>query len=191
VLWDNSPIHPVAFSMQKRNFQKNATAFHNLRSHQTHGTKTLQAIKEDSMMHLVFSFFRGEDVFSDYGLWVFLSIASVALFAVFIPLITFIDNRRKEREAFYRSETIRRVAEASPDSSRATIDLLHAQNRIGLMKTREALKIAGIINVGVGVALIPFLGALVNWNVGLCGLIPACIGMAMLVYVYILAEPIV
>jgi hypothetical protein len=142
------------------------------------------------MMHLVFSFFRNEDVFTNYGLWIFLSIASVALFAVFIPLITYIDNRRKEREAFYRSETIRRIAEASPDSSRATIDLLHAQTRIGLLKTREGMKIAGIINVGVGVALIPFLGALVNWNVGLCGLIPACIGMAMLVYVYILAEPI-
>jgi Domain of unknown function (DUF6249) len=141
--------------------------------------------------HLVLSFFANKDVFNNYGLWIFLSIASVALFAVFIPLVTFIDNRRKEREAFYRSETIRRIAEASPDGSRATIELLHQQNRMSLIKTREGLKIGGIITLGVGVGVVIFLIPMVGIHVALCGLIPAFVGLAMLVYVYILAEPIV
>jgi hypothetical protein len=143
------------------------------------------------MTHLAFSFFGPDEVFSNYGLWIFLSIASVAMFAVFIPLVTFIDSRRKEREAFYKSETIRRVAEASPDGSRATIELLHAQNRMNLIRTREGLKVGGVITLGVGVGLVIFLIPLVGVHVALCGLIPAFVGLAMLVYVYILAEPLV
>ena len=141
------------------------------------------------MEQLVTNFFGAPDI-HDFGLWMFLSVSTVALFAVFIPLVTFIKSRQEEREAFYKAETIRRIAAAPGDGAKATIDLLHAESRIGLAKTREALKIAGIINVGVGVGLIPFLGALVNWNVALCGLIPACVGMAMLVYVFVLAAPV-
>lgn len=141
-------------------------------------------------MHLAFSLFQGRgDVFGNNGLWAFLAIGAVALFGIFLPFTTYLESRRKEREAFYKSETIRRIAEAPGDGGKATIELLHAQNRIAMAKTREALKIAGIINVGVGVGLIPFLGALVNWNVAMCGLVPACIGMAMLVYVFVLAAP--
>jgi hypothetical protein len=142
------------------------------------------------MMHFAISLFEGrDDVFGSFGLWAFLAIGAVALFGVFLPFTTYLESRRKEREAFYKAETIRRIAEAPGDGARSTIELLQAQNRIGLAKTREALKIAGIINIGVGVGLIPFLGELVNWSVALCGLIPACIGMAMLVYVFVLAAP--
>ena len=30
-----------------------------------------------------------------FGLWMFLSVGAVALFVVFIPVVTFLDNRRK------------------------------------------------------------------------------------------------
>ena len=142
------------------------------------------------MAHFVLSLLNRDDVFSNYGLWAFLSIGAVALFAVFIPLVTYINSRQEEREAFYKAETIRRVAEAPPDSSIATIEFMREQNRISRIKAREGLKIGGIINVGVGVALFIFLRALVNPSVGLCGLIPAMIGIAMLVYVFLLAAPI-
>jgi hypothetical protein len=143
------------------------------------------------MTHLALSFFGRDEVFSNYGLWIFLSIASVALFAVFIPLVTFIESRRKEREAFYKSETIRRVSEASPDGSRATIEMLHEQNRMSLIRTREGLKIGGVITLGAGVGVVIFLIPMVGVHVAMCGLIPAFVGLAMLVYVYILAEPLV
>jgi hypothetical protein len=142
------------------------------------------------MMHLVSLLFGSEEVFGSFGLWAFLSVGAVALFGVFIPLVTWIENRRKERDAFYKSETIRRVAEASGDSAKATVELLREQHRMALQKTREGMKIAGIINLCVGIALIPFLRVLVGWDVALCGLIPGMIGIGMLVYVYILAEPL-
>jgi len=45
------------------------------------------------MMHLAGLLFGSEEVFESFGLWAFLSIGAVALFAVFIPLVTYIDGR--------------------------------------------------------------------------------------------------
>ena len=143
------------------------------------------------MTHLGVLLFGSEEVFGSFGLWAFVSVSAVALFGVFIPLVTWIENRRKERDAFYKSETIRRVAEASTDSARTTVELLREQHRMGLQKTREGMKIAGIINVCVGIGLLIFLRALIGAEpVYLCGLIPGFIGVGMLVYVYVLAEPL-
>jgi hypothetical protein len=134
-------------------------------------------------------FFDAPDL-NGIGVWLFLSISTVALFVIFIPLVTFIKSRQEEREAFYKAEVIRRVAEASSDSAKATIDFMREQNRISRLKAREGLKIGGLINVGVGIALVIFLRALISMQIALCGLIPAFIGVAMLTYVFFLAAPV-
>jgi hypothetical protein len=128
---------------------------------------------------------------SDLGRWAFLSVGAISLFGILVPAVTWIEGRRKEREAFYRAETFRRVAEASGEGARAALELLREDQRQKGSKLREGMKIGGIINVGVGLGLLIFLHALVgNEPVYLCGLIPGFIGAAMLVYVYLLAEPI-
>jgi hypothetical protein len=141
------------------------------------------------MAHLAMHFFDAPDL-NGIGVWLFLSISTVALFVIFIPLVTFIKSRQEEREAFYKAEVIRRVAEASSDSAKATIDFMREQNRISRLKAREGLKIGGLINVGVGIALVIFLRALISMQIALCGLIPAFIGVAMLTYVFFLAAPV-
>jgi hypothetical protein len=156
------------------------------------GRKSLQMDQEDSMTHLAIAFFGAEEAFGAFGLWAFLSVGAVALFAVFLPITTWLESRRKEREAFYKSETIRRVAEASGDGARATIELLREEERRKIIKARESFKIGGVINLGVGIGLVIFLRALLSGGgtrpVYLCGLIPTFIGVAMLVYVYFLAS---
>jgi hypothetical protein len=142
------------------------------------------------MTHLVMALFGSEEVFGSFGMWAFLSIGAVALFGIFIPVTSWIDSRRKEREQFYKAETIRRVAEASPDGAQATVNLLREQDRLNRLKAREGLKIGGVINIGVGIGLVLFLRALTGPQVALCGLIPGFIGVGMLVYVYVLASPI-
>lgn len=142
------------------------------------------------MTHLVLALFGSEEVFGGFGMWAFLSIGAVALFGIFIPVTSWIDSRRKEREQFYKAETIRRVAEASPDGAQATVNLLREQDRLNRLKAREGLKIGGVINMGVGIGLVLFLRALTGPQVALCGLIPGFIGVGMLVYVYVLASPI-
>ncbi|HUB50682.1 MAG TPA: DUF6249 domain-containing protein [Terracidiphilus sp.] len=144
------------------------------------------------MMHLVMTFFDDTVLGPAGALWIFLSVGAVAVFAVFIPLVSWIDSRRKEREAYYRAETLRRVAESTSEGSKATLELLWEENRQKLLRMHEGLKIAGVVNMGVGLGLIPFLKMLLpNQAVFLCGLIPLMIGVAMLVYVYVLAAPVV
>jgi hypothetical protein len=144
------------------------------------------------MTHMLMMLFNDSGVPNEIGLWIFLSVGAVALFGVFIPLVSWMESRRKEREAFYRSETLRRVSEASGEGAKATMELLWAENRQKQIQTREGLKIGGLINVGVGIGLLPFLKMLLPGQaVYLCGLIPLMVGVAMLVYVYVLAAPVV
>jgi hypothetical protein len=142
------------------------------------------------MTHLIISLFPSGDNMGGIGLWAFLAVGAVALFGIFLPVTTWLDTRRKESEAFHKSETIRRIAEAPPEGAKATTELLREQDRLSRIKAREGLKIGGIINIGVGLALIIFLRALTGPQVALCGLIPGFIGVGMLIYVYVLAAPI-
>ena len=144
------------------------------------------------MTHLALHLLGDSDqaLFGSMGLWLFLSVGAVALFVVFIPLVTWIDNRRKEREAFYKADTVRRLAEASGEGAKAAIELMREEERIKTMKTIEGMKIGGVINIGVGIGLIIFLRVLLGSGSGspyLCGLIPGFIGIAMLAYVLFLA----
>jgi hypothetical protein len=75
------------------------------------------------------------------------------------------------------------------------VELLREDERIKASKTREGLKIAGLINVAVGIGLMIFLHALLGaerdaGSVYLVGLIPGFVGAALLAYVYLLAPPL-
>lgn len=145
------------------------------------------------MIHLTGLFFGPDEIFSNYGLWAFLSIGAVSLFGVFIPLVTWIDRRGKEREAYYQAETFRRMAESSGDGAKAAMEMMREQGRQKQIKILEGMKIGGVINIGVGVALVIFLRTMLGGGTGtpwLCGLIPGLIGVAMLVYVFALARPV-
>jgi hypothetical protein len=83
---------------------------------------------------------------------------------------------------------MRRLAESSGDGAKAAIELLREQARQDGAKKREGMKIGGLVNVAVGVALMIFLKYLVkDAPVFLCGLIPGLIGVALLTYVLLLA----
>jgi hypothetical protein len=126
-----------------------------------------------------------------FGMWMFLSIGAVALFVVFIPLTSWIDSQRREREAFYKAETMRRMVESSGDGAKAAVELLREQSRQEQTKKREGMKIAGLINIAVGVGLMIFLRALTGANGPyLCGLIPGLIGVALLAYALFLAPKV-
>jgi hypothetical protein len=144
------------------------------------------------MAHLIMMYF-GSEIVENMGLWIFLSVGAIALFGIFIPVVTYIDKRAQEREAYYKAETMRRLAESSTEGAKMAIDLLREEGRQKQIKRIEGLKIGGLINVGVGIALIAFLRSLVPGDQGtpyLCGLIPGFVGVAMLVYAFFLARPV-
>jgi hypothetical protein len=161
--------------------QQNATGRATPLSHRLQwGENPRQKDKEDCMGDI-----------GPVGVWVFLSIGAVALFGVFLPVVTWIDSQRKEREAFYQAETFRRLAESSGEGAKAAIELMREQTRQKRLKQREGMKISGLINIGLGAGLCIFLRVLTGpggpW---LSGLIPGFIGVALLTYVLFFAAPV-
>ena len=119
----------------------------------------------------------------------------IVIVFTFTAIVHWSESQRKEREAYYKSETLRRISEASGQGASAAVELLREDERIKASKTREGLKIAGLINVAVGIGLIIFLHALLGaerdaGSVYLVGLIPGFVGAALLAYVYLLAPPL-
>ncbi|MDR3774047.1 MAG: DUF6249 domain-containing protein [Terracidiphilus sp.] len=118
-------------------------------------------------------------------------LAIIAVVFTFTAVVHGVDSSRKEREAFYRAETLKRLAEAPGEGAKTAIELMREDERIKRVKAREGMKIGGLLNIGVGVGLVIFLHALVRDEpVYLCGLIPGLIGVALLSYVYFLAAPL-
>jgi hypothetical protein len=123
-------------------------------------------------------------------LFMFPLVIIVVVFA-FTGVVHWVDSQRKEREAYYRADTLKRMSDAPSDGAKAAFDLLREQDRLNRISKREGMKIGGLVTVAVGASLCIFLhlvGGTPNpWAVGL---IPASVGVALLFYVYFLAEPI-
>jgi hypothetical protein len=117
-------------------------------------------------------------------------VAIVSTFT-FVIVVHWVDSQRKEREAYYKAETLRRVTEASGEGAKSALELMREDERLKRIHAREGMKIGGLVNLGVGVALMIFLHALLGGTaIYLCGLIPGLIGVGFLVYVYVLAGPV-
>jgi len=116
----------------------------------------------------------------------------VAIVSTFVMIIFAIryGTQRKEREAFYKAESLRRLTESSGEGAKAAIELLKEEDRLKRIKDREGMKVGGLVTLGVGVGLVIFLWAMVGPKVALCGLIPGLVGVALLVYVFFLAGPV-
>src|SRR5579863_8163624 len=122
---------------------------------------------ERKMINLALHFIQGfGDDFSTPGLWMFLSIGTVSLFVVFIPLVSWIESRRKEREAFYKADTMRRLVESSGEGAKVAIQLMREEERLKRIKAREGLKAGGVINICVGAALVIFMRFLLGSGPG-------------------------
>lgn len=114
-------------------------------------------------------------------------IGSIALFS-FLAVSSWSDARRKEREAYYRNEMLKKLAETSGDGTKAAIELLHSEERRALIKRREGFKLGGLITLAVGIALMVFLRAAATDDPAAfwVGLLPASVGAALLLYTYVL-----
>jgi hypothetical protein len=106
----------------------------------------------------------------------------------FVCVLTWLGERRKEREAFYRSEILKKLADSAGAGSQQLIEMMQQEHRSMQVRTREGQKLGGLILVAVGLALMPLLYMIVRDEaVWLSGLFPLLIGLVLLVYVYFLA----
>lgn len=119
----------------------------------------------------------------------FLGLGAIALFS-FIAVATWSDNRRKEREAYYKSESLKKIAEMDGSSAAKALDYMREEERNAARRRREGVKLGGLVTVAAGIGLMVFLIILEDAEEGvyMVGLIPFLIGAALLVYTYIFAS---
>ena len=122
-------------------------------------------------------------------LFLFLSVASTALFS-FVAVAVWSQERRREREAYYRSETLKKIAEAQGAGGASAIEFLREEEKNALRRRQEGQKLGGLITAAVGIGLMVFIRADDRSDPNpayLVGLIPLLVGAALLAYTYFLA----
>jgi Domain of unknown function (DUF6249) len=133
--------------------------------------------------------FRAEEVVMEPTvLFTLLCLAVVIAFFSFLAVAMWARDRRREREAYYKSETLKKIVEAQEPAANATLEFLREQERVRARRTREGLKLGGLVTIAVGLSFF-----LVLWATGpsrpayIAGFIPFLIGLALLAYTYLLA----
>ena len=124
------------------------------------------------------------------SLVLFIPIVSVICVFTFISIASWADARRKEREAYYKSETLKKIAESQGQGATSALELMREEERIAMRRQREGQRTGGLVAFAVGVALMLFLWAILDRGdkgVALVGLFPLLIGVALLFYSYVLA----
>ena len=106
----------------------------------------------------------------------------------FFAIASWANARRRERESFYRSEVLKKLAEAGPEGSSAALEMFREQQRTSVRNRVESQRLAGLILTAVGVGLMPLLKGVASheaaWR---SGIIPALVGGVLLIHSYLLA----
>jgi hypothetical protein len=114
-------------------------------------------------------------------------VGSISVFS-FLGVTTWAEARRKEREAYYRNETIKKIAESSGEGARSAIEVMREHDMRVARRLLEGLKIGGLVTTAVGIGVMALLHGLVrDTPVYLAGLIPFLVGVALLIYPFLLA----
>jgi hypothetical protein len=114
-------------------------------------------------------------------------VGTIATFG-FFAIASWVHARRREREAFYRSEVLKKLAESGQDGSAAALEMFREQQRDAARNRLETQRLSGLLSAAVGLGLMPLLKGLAShpaaWTVGL---IPSLVGAVLLIYSYGLA----
>ena len=95
--------------------------------------------------------------------WFMVAVTGTALFT-FLTFVVWFDGRRKEREAHYRNEMARQIAEAG--NAGPILEFVRANERAAAERVQMWLSVGGLVTIAVGAALMIFLYALVPMAFG-------------------------
>ena len=107
-------------------------------------------------------------------------VGAIALFG-FLSVASWADARRKEREAFFRHELLKKVAE-SPGGQQV-VELLRQEEANRIERQRQGIQLAGWVTlgagIGVGVLMWQFIRIAGLWAVGA---VPTLVGAALVLH---------
>ena len=121
--------------------------------------------------------------------YLFLSIAAVSVCS-FTAVVIWVKERRREREAYYTSETVKKIAELQGPNVNAAVEFFRDAERNMVLRRLEGLKVGGLLAIAVGLGMGIVLRAVDRNDADpdfLIGVIPMLVGAALLIYAYILA----
>jgi hypothetical protein len=114
------------------------------------------------------------------------SVIMISIFT-FVTVAAWAEQRRREREAFYRSEVLKKLADSTGGQVQQVIELMREQEHNEERRRREGGRLAGVIVTGVGLGMSAMLALLAPGKIWGIGLIPLLVGLALLLYNYGLA----
>lgn len=123
--------------------------------------------------------------------WLALLIPIVTIVAVFtfVAIASWSDNRRKERETYYRHETYRKIMEHPGESAQAVARLMHQEEAQQQRSRVEGLRLGGLITLAAGIGATIFLYHLIDEEpIYLAGTIAVAVGLVLTLYGFLLAE---
>jgi hypothetical protein len=119
------------------------------------------------------------------ALFGFLAVGAVALFSM-VAVASWASARQKEREAYYKNDMLKKIAESQGPGLASALELLREEAKINAIRTKQGLKIGGMVMVGIGVGLLVFLHELIrDAPIYLCGLLVLLIGVALFASSYV------
>jgi len=119
-----------------------------------------------------------------YPVFILLAVGAISFFS-FLAVAAWSGTRLKEREAFYESETLKKIAEMPAGGPNPALELLREKEKIAQAKRREGIKLGGLVTTGVGLGLLIFLLTFADTRpLFLVGLIPLFVGVALLAYAF-------
>jgi ferric-dicitrate binding protein FerR (iron transport regulator) len=113
------------------------------------------------------------------GLFLFLAVGAVALFSM-VSVAVWSEARRKEREAYYKNDMLKKLADTPGPGATSALELLREEARLGALRKRQGLRIGGLVMMAIGIGVMILLKALVTDEpVYLAGLLVLLIGVAL------------
>src|SRR5271166_848313 len=89
------------------------------------------------------------------AMFLFLSVLMISVFT-FVSIAVWTEARRKEREAYYKAESLRRIAETPGDGAKYVLEIMREEERIHQDRERaqdfkkvEGMKIGGVVTIAV------------------------------------------
>ena len=119
------------------------------------------------------------------GLALFLSVGTLAL-ATFMSIVIYSATRTRERMEFHRNETLRKVAEQTGEGAQKVLEVIREEERIAERKRIAGLKLGGLITTVAGIGIGIFFYNIAYEMVAVSA-IPLLVGLAMMVYGFLLA----
>ncbi len=119
----------------------------------------------------------------------YLTVVGVVLHSL-IALARWANVSRRAKEAYYKNETLRKIAESQGAGSSSVIEFLREEEKKAARRRIEGQKLGGLIAIAVGIGMMVFIRAVDSRDpqpAYLVGLIPLLIGVALLGYAYVLA----